>query len=233
MPPDTLLGGSFLNPISRAKPARVCCPAMSTRLYISTPSDPGPGGPPECREIEAFQPLCGAFSCARRGNTRGDPGSGGRRIEVSGRPILLVDTAGLEPPDEGGAHRRHSGPGEVRRRRSRRHFVVVDGRAGLLPEDEAIARTCAEARGRSRCVSIKSTPPTNSTASANSIRLASNEPRAYLPSTTSTPSISWRGSLRRSQKWKQSRTRSRRSPRHKHRRFKLPLWVAPTWARAR
>ena len=62
-------------------------------------------------------------------------------IEVSGRRILLVDTAGLEPPDEGALTDAIQAQAKSAVDEADAILFVVDGRAGLLPEDEAIART--------------------------------------------------------------------------------------------
>jgi GTP-binding protein len=62
-------------------------------------------------------------------------------VEVDGRRVLVVDTAGLEPaPDEGLAAAIQA-QARAAVESADAVLFVVDGRAGLLPEDEAIART--------------------------------------------------------------------------------------------
>ncbi len=55
-------------------------------------------------------------------------------IELLGRRFLLVDTAGLEPDAEAGL-------GSAVQAQADAILFVVDGKSGLLPEDEAIGRT--------------------------------------------------------------------------------------------
>lgn len=62
-------------------------------------------------------------------------------IDVMGRRILLVDTAGLEPDTESGLEAAVQAQAEVAVDQADAILFVVDGRAGLLPEDEEIART--------------------------------------------------------------------------------------------
>jgi GTP-binding protein len=62
-------------------------------------------------------------------------------IEVLGRTILLVDTAGLEPDPEDGLEQAVQQQAEAAVQQADAILFVVDGKAGLLPEDEAIART--------------------------------------------------------------------------------------------
>jgi GTP-binding protein len=66
-------------------------------------------------------------------------------VEVAGRAVLLVDTAGLEPlavAAEAGESLQAAVQAQARAAVAEADAVlfVVDGRAGLLPEDEAIAR---------------------------------------------------------------------------------------------
>lgn len=63
------------------------------------------------------------------------------QLEVAGRQILLVDTAGLEPKTEQGLAAAVQAQAESALRDADAILFVVDGKAGLLPEDEAIART--------------------------------------------------------------------------------------------
>ncbi|MCG8591502.1 MAG: ribosome biogenesis GTPase Der [Proteobacteria bacterium] len=62
-------------------------------------------------------------------------------IEVSGRPILLVDTAGLDPDADSGLEAAVQGQAAAAVDTADAVLFVVDSQAGLLPEDEAIART--------------------------------------------------------------------------------------------
>ena len=62
-------------------------------------------------------------------------------IELEGRRFLLVDTAGLEPDPEGGLAAAVQAQAAVAVEQADAILFVVDGKAGLLPEDEAIART--------------------------------------------------------------------------------------------
>lgn len=63
------------------------------------------------------------------------------RIEVSGRAVLIVDTAGMDPDAERGLEAAMQRQAESAVREADAIIFVVDGKAGLLPEDEAIART--------------------------------------------------------------------------------------------
>jgi GTP-binding protein len=62
-------------------------------------------------------------------------------VEVSGRRILLVDTAGLDPDAESGLEQAVQAQAEAAVEEADAIVFVVDGKGGLLPEDEAIART--------------------------------------------------------------------------------------------
>lgn len=62
-------------------------------------------------------------------------------IEVLGRRVLLVDTAGLEPEAEEGLEAAVQAQAEVAVQQADAILFVVDGKSGLLPQDEAIART--------------------------------------------------------------------------------------------
>jgi GTP-binding protein len=64
-----------------------------------------------------------------------------QEIELLGRRFLLVDTAGLEPQAEQGLAAAIQAQAEVAVEQADAILFVVDGKAGLLPEDEAIART--------------------------------------------------------------------------------------------
>ncbi len=62
-------------------------------------------------------------------------------LEIAGRRILLVDTAGLDPAAERGLAAAVQAQAESAVADADAILFVVDGKAGLLPEDEAIART--------------------------------------------------------------------------------------------
>jgi len=62
-------------------------------------------------------------------------------IELSGRSFLLVDTAGLEPETDSGLASAVQAQAEVAVEQADAILFVVDGKDGLLPQDEAIART--------------------------------------------------------------------------------------------
>lgn len=62
-------------------------------------------------------------------------------VELVGRRFLLVDTAGLEPDPETGLESAVQAQAETAVDQADAILFVVDGKAGLLPEDEAIART--------------------------------------------------------------------------------------------
>ena len=62
-------------------------------------------------------------------------------IEVLGRRVLLVDTAGLEPDPDTALHAAIQSQARSAVERADAILFVLDGRAGLLPEDEEIART--------------------------------------------------------------------------------------------
>jgi GTP-binding protein len=68
------------------------------------------------------------------------------RIEVAGRSVLLVDTAGLEPDPETGLESAVQAQAESAIRDADAILFVVDGKSGLLPEDAAIARTLRRTR---------------------------------------------------------------------------------------
>jgi GTP-binding protein len=62
-------------------------------------------------------------------------------LEIEGRRILLVDTAGLDPDAREGLPAAVQAQAESAVAEADAILFVVDGKAGLLPEDEAIART--------------------------------------------------------------------------------------------
>ncbi len=68
------------------------------------------------------------------------------QIEIAGRPILLVDTAGLDSDAETGLDAAVQRQAESAVAEADAVLFVVDGKAGLLPEDESIARTLRKSR---------------------------------------------------------------------------------------
>jgi len=67
-------------------------------------------------------------------------------LEIQGRAIRLVDTAGLDAAAERGLPAAVQAQAESAVRDADAIIFVVDGKAGLLPEDEAIARTLRRTR---------------------------------------------------------------------------------------
>ena len=67
-------------------------------------------------------------------------------LEIQGRVIRLVDTAGLDAAAERGLPAAVQAQAESAVRDADAILFVVDGKAGLLPEDEAIARTLRRTR---------------------------------------------------------------------------------------
>jgi GTP-binding protein len=61
-------------------------------------------------------------------------------VEVGGRSVLVVDTAGFEPAPSGSLAEAVQAQARIAVRDADAVLFVVDGAAGLLPEDEAIAR---------------------------------------------------------------------------------------------
>ncbi len=68
------------------------------------------------------------------------------QVEVAGRTILLVDTAGLDADAEAGLDAAVQRQAESAVAEADAVLFVVDGKAGLLPEDESIARTLRKSR---------------------------------------------------------------------------------------
>ncbi len=68
------------------------------------------------------------------------------QVEVEGRLILLVDTAGLDSAAEAGLDAAVQRQAESAVDEADAVLFVVDGKAGLLPEDEGIARTLRKSR---------------------------------------------------------------------------------------
>lgn len=67
-------------------------------------------------------------------------------IEVAGRRILLVDTAGLDPDAEAGVDVAVQAQARTAIAEADAVLLVVDGQAGLLPQDVELARTLRRAR---------------------------------------------------------------------------------------
>ncbi len=62
-------------------------------------------------------------------------------VDVRGQRVLVVDTAGLDPDGRGGLEGAVQGQAREAVEQADAILFVVDGKAGLLPEDEVIART--------------------------------------------------------------------------------------------
>jgi len=67
-------------------------------------------------------------------------------VEVDGRRILLVDTAGLDPDAEAGLEGAVQAQARAAVEQADAILFVVDGKGGLLPEDAALARTLRRTR---------------------------------------------------------------------------------------
>ncbi len=67
-------------------------------------------------------------------------------LEIQGRAIRLVDTAGLDPAAERGLPAAVQAQAESALEDADAILFVVDGKAGLLPEDDVIARTLRRTR---------------------------------------------------------------------------------------
>jgi len=67
-------------------------------------------------------------------------------VEVAGRRVLVVDTAGLDPGNEEELEAAVQAQARAAVEDADAVLFVVDGKAGLLPEDEAIARTLRRTR---------------------------------------------------------------------------------------
>ncbi|MDJ0788583.1 MAG: ribosome biogenesis GTPase Der [Myxococcota bacterium] len=61
-------------------------------------------------------------------------------VDVSGRPVLVVDTAGLDPEPESAIEAAVQAQARTAIEEADAILFVVDGQAGLLPEEEEIAR---------------------------------------------------------------------------------------------
>ena len=94
--------------------------------------------------------LFNRFAGWRRALVADSPGLTRDRIaeelEIEGRAIRLVDTAGLDAAADRGLPAAIQAQAESAVRDADAIIFVVDGKAGLLPEDEAIASTLRRAR---------------------------------------------------------------------------------------
>ncbi len=89
--------------------------------------------------------LFNRFTGHRRALVENTPGITRDRIaeeiEVLGRRVLLVDTAGLDPEPESPLHAAIQAQARSAVEQADAILFILDGQAGLLPEDEEIART--------------------------------------------------------------------------------------------
>jgi GTP-binding protein len=89
--------------------------------------------------------LFNRWAGARRALVEDTPGLTRDRItaevELAGRRLVAVDTAGLDPDAEAGLSRAVQAQARTAIAEADAIVLVVDGQAGLLPEDERIART--------------------------------------------------------------------------------------------
>jgi GTP-binding protein len=94
--------------------------------------------------------LFNRYAGRRRALVEGTPGVTRDRIveevEVGARRILLVDTAGLDPDAEAGLPAAIQAQARAAVEEADAILFVVDGRAGRLPEDDAIARALRRTR---------------------------------------------------------------------------------------
>jgi GTP-binding protein len=89
--------------------------------------------------------LFNRFAGARRALVEDRPGITRDRIadeiEVSGRRVLIVDTAGLDPEAEQGLPSAVQAQAQAAIRDADAILFLTDGQSGVLPEDESIAKT--------------------------------------------------------------------------------------------
>ncbi len=89
--------------------------------------------------------LFNRFAGMRRALVQDTPGVTRDRIaeevEVAGRRVLVVDTAGLDPEAEAGLEAAVQFQARTAVEQADAILFVVDGRSGVLPPDEALART--------------------------------------------------------------------------------------------
>ena len=62
-------------------------------------------------------------------------------VEVGGRRVLLVDTAGLDPEPENGIETAIQSQAQTAIEQADAVLLVVDGKAGLIPQEQELART--------------------------------------------------------------------------------------------
>jgi GTP-binding protein len=88
--------------------------------------------------------LFNRFAGRRRALVEDSPGITRDRIveevEAGGRRVLLVDTAGLDPDPESGMERAIQSQVQTAIEQADAILLVVDGKAGLIPHDEELAR---------------------------------------------------------------------------------------------
>jgi GTP-binding protein len=88
--------------------------------------------------------LFNRFAGRRRALVDDSPGITRDRIaeevEVGGRRVLLVDTAGLDPEPESGMETAIQSQAQTAIAQADAILLVVDGKAGLIPEDAELAR---------------------------------------------------------------------------------------------
>lgn len=97
-------------------------------------------GRPNVGKSTLFNRLAGS----RRALVKNDPGVTRDRIveevEINGRPFLLIDTAGLDPDADDDLGSAVQEQAMVAVEQADAVLFVVDGKAGLLPEDERLAQ---------------------------------------------------------------------------------------------
>jgi GTP-binding protein len=93
--------------------------------------------------------LFNRYAGRRRALVEGRPGITRDRIaeeiEVAGRRVLVVDTAGLDPTAEAGLPTAIQAQARSAVAEADAILFLVDGKSGLLPDDEALARTLRRA----------------------------------------------------------------------------------------
>jgi len=119
--------------------------------------------------------LFNRYAGSRRAVVEGTPGITRDRVteevEVAGRRILLVDTAGLDPDAEAGLEQAVQAQARAALEGADAILFVVDGKGGLLPEDEAIARTLRRSARPLRLVVNKIDVPAHAARAAEFHRL--------------------------------------------------------------
>ena len=132
--------------------------------------------------------LFNRFAGARRALVEDRPGITRDRIaeevEVSGRRVLVVDTAGLDPEAEEGLPAAVQAQAQAAIDDADAILFVTDGQSGVLPEDESIARTLRAHRQADRAARQQDRRArARARASASSTRSASRARAASRPST--------------------------------------------------